>query len=66
MLLGDDLVVLGVPVADLVVVGVPSGVAPSEPVEEPPLRVVERRLSFSDNEDDSDVNLFGGPGLILQ
>ena len=66
LLLGDDLVVLGVPVADLVVVGVPSGVAASEPVEEPPLRVVERRLSFSDNEDDSDVNLFGGPGLILQ
>ena len=59
--------VLGVPVADLVVVGVPSGVAASEPpVEEPPLGVVERRLSFSDNEDDSDVNLFGGPGLILQ
>ena len=57
--------VVGVPVADLFMVGVPRGVAASEPVEDP-LEVVERRLSCSDNEDDSDVNLLGGPGLILK
>ena len=58
-----DLMVVGVPVADLLMVGVPRGVAASEPEE--PLLVVERRLSFSDV-DDSDVNLLAGPGLILQ
>ena len=60
------LVVLGVPAADLAVVGVPRGVAASEAVPEDPLDVVERRLSCSeDSEDDSEVNRLGGPGLIL-
>ena len=59
--------VLGVPAADLAVVGVPRGVAASEAVPEDPLDVVERRLSCSeDSEDDSEVNRLGGPGLILQ
>ena len=61
------LVVLGVPAADLAMVGVPSGVATSEAVPEEPLEVAERRLSCSEeSEEDSDVNLLGGPGLILK
>ena len=63
---------MGVPVADRSVVGVPSGVAASEPEEAladvaEDAEEEERRLSFSEvTEDDSEVNRFGGPGLILR
>ena len=76
-LCSSSLLGVGVPVADLSVVGVPSGVAASEPEEaladvagedgEDEEEEEERRLSFSEvTEDDSEVNRFGGPGLILR